>query len=114
MTHACRRCGWSETSRRLWIVQVVPELPRWIVVTESVDDPNELSVVPTRYASRSDALAALADARERRRILEEHDKHTTNNSSQPSPSTSRRKTSTSRALHDETRADHEHITSKNE
>jgi hypothetical protein len=74
MTHACRRCGWSEASRRLWIVQVVPELPRWIVVTESIHNPDELSVVPARFASRSDALAALADSRERSRILEEFDR----------------------------------------
>jgi hypothetical protein len=73
MTRSCPRCGWSEASRRLWIVQVVPELPRWIVVTESVNDPDELSVVPARFASRSDALAALADSRERNRILQEHD-----------------------------------------
>lgn len=73
MTRACSRCGWSESSRRLWIVQIVPELPRWVIVTESVHDPNELSIVPARFASRSDALAALADGRERRRILEEHD-----------------------------------------
>lgn len=73
MTRACPRCGWSEASRRLWIVQVVPELPRWIIVTESIHDPDELSVVPARFASRSDALASLADSRERSRILEEHD-----------------------------------------
>lgn len=74
MSKGCHHYGWAESSRRLWIVQVIPELPRWIVVTESVNDPNELSVVPARFASRSDALAALADARERSRILEEHDR----------------------------------------
>lgn len=74
MTCTCRRCGWSETSRRLWIIQIAPELPRWTMVTESVQDPDELSVVPARFATRSDAIRALDDARERRRILEEHDR----------------------------------------
>lgn len=75
MSKGCHHYGWSEGARRLWIVQVVPELPRWIIVTESVNDPNELSVVPVRFASRSDALAALADSRQRSRILEEHDRN---------------------------------------
>lgn len=72
MTRACSRCGVD--SRRLWIVQIVPELPRWIIVTESLHDANELSVVPARFASRTEALQALADGRHRQRILEEHDR----------------------------------------
>ena len=59
------------SSRRLWIVQIVPELPRWTMVSESPDDPDELCVVPVRFDTRSDAIQALSDSRERRRIIEE-------------------------------------------
>lgn len=61
-------------SRRLWIIQIVPELPRWTLATESDSDPDELSVIPIRFATRSDAVRALTDSRERIRIIEEFDR----------------------------------------
>jgi hypothetical protein len=62
------------SSGRLWIVQIVPELPRWTLVTESINDPDELSVIPVRFDTRNAAIAALNDSRQRRIILEDFER----------------------------------------
>jgi hypothetical protein len=58
-------------TRRLWIIQLGPELPRWSIAYESVDNPDELTVLPQRYHTRADARRALNDSRQRDAILEE-------------------------------------------
>lgn len=62
-------------SNRLWVVKLPSsEWPRWAVAYESIDDSDEIVVLPYRYDDRASAMCALRDARERRRILEEADR----------------------------------------
>jgi hypothetical protein len=58
-------------TRRLWIIQLGPELPRWSIAYESTTDSDELTVLPHRYHTRADARRALNDSRQRDAILEE-------------------------------------------